>query len=319
MLLIPQGAVTRKKVLFYKFIYSFMKNQKGFIPVIIAVVVLVVVGIVGYVMVAKNKAPGKGVLSNIQLPGGIGLNSNCKLKDPELCKYMDKSIKMADSFKTGFVGVSVTTDKSGKKMENTWEMAGDAAHFVSSENGKELSNMITISNTTYTKDLSDGKWTKFTFNSSSGNGNKGLFNTDEIKKQLKDTIKDTEDKTTYKSLGKEGCGSSQCFKYQIINPLTTDTKEYVYFDDREYVMRKMKIETAGSVTETMFEFKTVQIKEPSPIKESSSTSTFDFNELNKPQDTQGSSVSVDTQKLIEEFQNKQGAGNSSVESSSAGE
>jgi len=309
----------KKKALFYKFIYFIMKNQKGFLPVIIGLIVLVVVGIVGYALVAKNKAPGKGVLSNIQLPGGIGLNANCKLNDPELCRYMDKSIKISESFKTGFVGSSITTDKSGKKTEDTWEMAGDSSHFVASQNGKELSNMIVIGNSTYTKDLKDGKWTKFTFNSSSSNGNKGFFNTDDIKNQFKDTIKETEDKTVYKNLGKEPCGSLQCFKYQIINPLVTDTKEYVYFDDKEYVMRKMRIETAENVTETMFEFKPVQIKEPSPIKESSSTGSFDLNELNKLQNNQGSSVSVDTQKLLEQFQNQQGAESSSVESSSTGE
>lgn len=285
-----------------------MRNQKGFVPIIIAVVVLVVVGIVGYMIVAKNKEPGKGILSNIQLPGGVGLNANCKLNDPELCRYMDKSIKMADSFATGFVGVSVTTDKSGKKMENTWEMAGDSSHFASSENGKELSNMITIGNTTYTKDLADGKWTKFTFKSDTTD-KKSLFNTDDIKNQFKDTIKETEDKTTYKALGKEACGSLQCFKYQIINPEVTDTKEFVYFDDREYVMRKMRTESAESTSETMFEFKTVNITVPSPIKASPAGEMFPEGE--------GSS-SIDTGKLQEEMK-KLLEQQSSSETSSEGE
>lgn len=283
-----------------------MRQNKGFVPIIIAVVVLVAIGIGGYIMVAKNKEPGKGLLSNIQLPGGVGLNANCKLNDPELCRYMDKSIKVADSFKTGFVGVSVTTDKSGKKMESTWEMAGDNSRFISSENGKEQSAMIVMGDTTYTKDLSDGKWTKFTFKSDK-NDKKSFFNADEIKNQFKDTIKETEDKTVYKALGKEACGSLQCFKYQIIDPQFTDTKEYVYFDDREYVMRKMRTESPESTSETILEFKTVTITAPSSIKESPAigmpvpgTSTEDTEVLQK-----------EMQKLLEQ--------QSSSETSSEGE
>ncbi|MBI4973453.1 hypothetical protein HZC27_02465 [Candidatus Roizmanbacteria bacterium] len=271
-----------------------MKNQNGFVPIIIAVVVLVVIGIVGYMMVANNKAPGKGF--------GVGLNADCKLNDPELCRYMDKSIKIADNFKSGFVGTSVTTDKSGTKTENTWEMAGDSSHFETREGGKELSNMITIGDTTYTKDLADGKWTKFTFKSDS-TGKKSFFNTDDIKNQFKDTIKETEDKTVYKALGKEACGSMQCFKYQIIEPQSTDTKLFVYFDDREYVMRKMRTETAESISETMFEFKSVTISAPSPLKASPATEI---------------PSSIDIKKLQEEIQ-KNVNQSSSSEVSSDGE
>ena len=267
-----------------------MKQNKGFIPIIIAIVAVVAVGAVGFFILRKSKFVG--VIPAIKIPGtsGIGLNTNCKLNDPELCRYMDKSIKMADSYKTGFIGSSTTTDKTGKKSESRWEMRDDRTHFVTLENGKEQSNIIVIGNTTYTKDLSDNKWTKFTLKSEQGDKNLFSFDVEEMKNRFKDTIKDTEDKMTYKSLGKESCGSLTCFKYEIINPLVTDIKEYVYFDDQEYIMRKMRIEDkSGLVTETMFEFKTVTIDEPSPIKESPASNLFE---------DQGSSTSsIDAEKL----------------------
>jgi len=294
-----------------------MKQNKGFAPVLIMVGVVLVLGVVGYFMVNKGKTGG--ALPPIKIPGtaGLGLNVNCKLNDPELCRFMDKSIKTADSYVKGFVGTSITTEKSGKKSENTWEMQGNNSHFTMSENGKELSNMIIIGNTTYTKDMTDGKWTKFTYKAE--DGKKSLFNFDpeEMKKQFKDVVNETEDKTVYKAMGKEACGSMQCFKYEIVNPLNPKTKEYLYFDDQEYVMRKMRIEDEGGmITETMFEFKAVTIKEPSPIKESAASNaagTFDPAALQKLMEGQESSV--DTQKLLEQAQSQ----NSLTEETSSAE
>lgn len=292
-----------------------MENKKGFAPVLIVVGVVLVLGIVGYFMMNKGKTGG--ILPPIRIPGtaGLGLNSNCKLNDPELCRYIDKSIKMADSYAKGFVGTSTTTDSTGKKSENTWEMQGGNSHFAMSENGKELSNMITLGNTTYTKDMTDGKWTKFTYKAEDGKKSLFSFDPEEIKKQFKDVVKETEDKTVYKAMGKEACGSMQCFKYEIQSQLTPKSKEFLYFDDQEYIMRKMRIEDMnGTTTETMFEFKAVTIKEPSPIKESAATGGYDPAALQKLMEGQGSSV--DTQKLLEQVQSES---SSTDESSSAGE
>jgi len=251
-------------------------------------------------------------MSNIQLPGGVGLNPNCKLNDPELCRYMDKSIKMAESFNNGFVGVSTTVDvKSGQKTQSTWEIGKDRSHFLTTANGKEQSNIITIGNTTYTKDISDGKWTKFTLSSSRGSSGNSFFNPEQMKNEFKDVLKNTEDRTTYKSLGKESCGAYTCFKYQIIIPEFNETKEYVYFDDKEYIMRKMRIESATSTTETMFEFKQVNIQEPSPIKEETK-SGFNTEMLQKLQQGNSSSVNMEQlQKEIEKYQQEQSTSESS--------
>lgn len=243
-----------------------MKNEKGFIPVVLAVVVVAVVAVGGYVMLQKNKSStGKMMLPEIKLPGA-GLNPNCELKDPDLCKYVNKFSTMTQ-FESGFSGRTVTTDKSGKKSESLWEMEGTGkSHFVTYDAGKELFNTIIIGDTTYTKDMKDNKWWKYVAKKEEGKETEGMFDPEKIKKEFADAFKEEKDKTTYKKIGKEACGSLTCFKYQMMNPDVAVT-EYLYFDDREYLMRKMRIESEGSVTETVYDYNKVSVKEPSPVKE----------------------------------------------------
>jgi hypothetical protein len=242
-----------------------MKNEKGFIPVILAVVVVVAaVGIGGYAYMSKNKT---GILEKAKLPAvklpGAGLNPNCKFKDPDLCKYVNKYASM-EQFSGGFSGKSTTTDKDGKKSESVWEMEGlNKSRFVTYENGKELFSTVIINDTTYTKDPTDGKWWKYVATKDKAGANTNFFNPEDLKEQFKDL----EDKTAYKKIGKEQCGSLSCFKYEVETPGLEDTKEYVYFDDNQYLMRKMEVETGGMKTATVFEYKNVSIKEPSPVKE----------------------------------------------------
>jgi hypothetical protein len=133
---------------------------------------------------------------------------------------------------------------------------------VMSEGGKEGYNVITIGDITYTKDYADNKWWK----------QKQVK--EDIKKEFdfkfddKDEREEVEDKTTYKKLDKESCGDRQCFKYEVINPDFADTKEFIFFDDREYLVRKMRTEGKdGEVTESEFTYSGVSVSEPSPTKE----------------------------------------------------
>lgn len=90
-----------------------------------------------------------------------------------------------------------------------------------------------------------------------------------MKKQLQEEFKNVEDKTLYIKIGKEPCGALQCFKYQIKNPITPDTIQYTYFDDRDYLMRRITTEDKeGNKTDMVFDYTPFTIKEPSPIKES---------------------------------------------------
>lgn len=270
-----------------------MEKQKGFAPILIAVVVVVIAAVAGYfIMGSKGKAGTAGILPKVNLPG-VGLNANCELKDPELCKYVDKTTKMMATIDSGFSGRSVTADKTGKKNETVWEMQGNKTHFQSTENGKEAFNTITIGDTTYTKDLTDGKWFKFTAKTGSSSSG-GLFNVEEIKNTMQDTIKEMKDSTTYKAMGKAPCGKLTCFKYQIIVASLPSSQEFLYFDDREYMMRMMETSDTYGTTTTYFEYNPVSISAPSPVKEGQGFNLYDPSILEK---TAGSASSIDMEKL----------------------
>lgn len=230
-------------------------NQKGLAPIaVIALVVIIAVLGGGYYFMSQKG----GVLSLPGLPGGVTLNPNCKYNDPDLCKFLN-NWKTLKNYKV----VSKVASKTGPVSEVTFQLAGeDRFHMMMSQGGKENWNTIMIGDITYTKDYSDNKWWK----------QKQSKQKDEVKEKFdfkfEDSIEQTEDKTEYKKDGKEACGSMQCFKYQVIIPGQTDMKETIWFDDREYLLRKMRTEDKeGNITETEFTYQGVSISEPSPTKD----------------------------------------------------
>lgn len=227
-------------------------NQKGLAPVAIIAIVVVVALVGGYFLLNK----GGGTPSIPGVPA-IGLNPNCKFNDPDLCKFINNFKQTKD-----YSVKSTTSDKSGMKMEMTFEGSGDdKSHMMNSENGKESYNVITIGDTTYTKDYSDNKWWKqVSAKASPEAGN-------DFKSEI-DKSDQPEDKTTYKKIGMEACESMQCFKYQVIDPTSSDTTQYIWFDNRDYQLRKMRVEGKdGSVTESVFAYSGVNISAPSPTKD----------------------------------------------------
>lgn len=229
-------------------------KQSGIAPIaVIVVVVLVAAAAGGYFLL--NKGGG------VSIPGapGLTLNPNCKYNDPDLCKFIN-NFKITNSYSAK----STTTDKAGKKFETTFEGVGeDRSHIVYSESSKETYNVITIGDTTYTKDYTDNKWWK----QKQPKEAKQLEQKTDLKEEFKKS-EVPEDKTTYKKIGMEACGSRQCFKYQIIDPNNTDTTEYIWFDSSEYLLRRERSESKdGTVTDTDINYSGVSINVPSPTKD----------------------------------------------------
>jgi len=237
-----------------------MKNNKGFIPVII--VVVVVVAVASYFLI--NKKPGM-----IKVPGENGkeVSVKCPYDDSTLCRYFGNAAKMM-SFKDGGSIKSITTDKTGQKNEGLIEIQGENSRFLSISNGKETSNIVNYQGTTYMKDMTDGKWIKYENKTKEGDSSKSQFNSESIKENLKKFSEEAVDKLSYKKIGKESCPPYNCFKYQLVMTISPDVTEYVYFDDKEYLLRKTRMENKdGSATEMMYEYKAVKIEKPSPVKE----------------------------------------------------
>lgn len=227
-------------------------NQKGkskLLLIIVAVVVLLGGG--GFYVLSQN--------TGMSIPGmKAPLNSNCQYKDPELCKFLNNWANQKE------YSVTSTSSFGGMTIESLYEISGeDKFHMAAKQNGKEHSNIISIGDTTYTLDYSDNKWWKQTIKA------------DEPKESVEEEAKndfdlpESKDTTTYKFIAKEACGDRTCFKYELVDTSSTaETKQFIWFDDQEYLIRKMRIEDKqnGSM-ESVYSYGNVNIAVPSPVKE----------------------------------------------------
>jgi hypothetical protein len=234
--------------------------QLGFAPIFVIVAALALAALAGggYMFSQKGGSP----LSKISeaVSSVAPLNPNCEYNDPDLCKFLNNWKTIKD-----YSVKSVSTAKEGNS-ESLFEISGeDKFHMMSSENGKELMNMITIGKTNYTKDYSDNKWWKQV--------QKEIKNeyVDDMKLDFDEDTKEgqkPEQKTQYKQVGKEACGNLQCFKYEVMDPGVTESQEFILFDDKEYRLRKnISIAKDGSRYESEISYSGVSIKEPSPTKD----------------------------------------------------
>jgi outer membrane lipoprotein-sorting protein len=236
-------------------------SEKGLAPLVLIIIVAVVVAAAGgFLYMSKS---GGNLVSSIPGVGSMMQPSDCPYSDSNICKFMASYTTTKDMTMT-----SVVTQSNGKKMESIIEVSGDTKfHMVSKDGSKEVSNMISIDDTTYTKDYSDNSWMKFTQPKEA----------QELKNNIKKSLFEEPTgepnttpvpQTTFKSLGKEACGSLQCFKYQMMEPSMTDATQYIWFDDREYKMRRTQTTTEdGAISDTIYAYTTVSINVPSPVKE----------------------------------------------------
>lgn len=218
--------------------------------IILVFIVLAVGGYFAYTKLFINRG-SSGVISKVIL------NPQCKHNDPNLCKFINgwKEVKY-------YTMNSVVTSKDGTKSILTFKTAGENRdQMIMVENGTENYNVISIGEATYTKDYSDNKWWK-----SVTSAEATVKTEEEEKLDFDDTI----DNTTYKKIGTEACGKLTCFKYQVIDPAVTESTDYIYFDSKDYQLRKTRSEmNDGSVSESTIDYSKITISEPSPVKDGS--------------------------------------------------
>lgn len=235
------------------------RDSRGVAHLLIVIIVLVVVGAIGFV--------GYSVYSKQQdkaASGGAGAiakaiaEASCEDADKNICKFM-ASWKLHDNYT-----VNMTSTHEGKTETSVYKIDGDKkTHFASS--GETSYEFVVIDDVTYTK-ASNGVWWK----------QKATPATKEVTETAKpdfeeDTPKDENkevSKTTYKNLGTEACGKLTCYKYQVVDPNNTESTELIWFDTKDYQLRKMRSEGKdGAVTEQTYSYDKVTIKVPSPVKD----------------------------------------------------
>jgi outer membrane lipoprotein-sorting protein len=237
------------------------ENQSGFghIGLILAVVgVLAIGGLVAWRFLGANKAATTD--SAVTSLAEKLANAKCEYDDKDLCKFF-VSWKEHDSYKM----VSDNTDKeTGQSSRLSIEVDGEDSHSIMT--GEFASEIIAIgTRTTYTK-ATDGTWWKKTVPESAKPEETTIT---ESKPDFKEPETDemTTEKTEYKALGKEACGSLTCFKYQVIDSTAADTTSYIWFDTKDYQLRRTLSDGASYKSDMTFEYDDVQINAPATFKE----------------------------------------------------
>lgn len=227
---------------------------------LLAIVALILAGAGGfYVFGQKTGQDGSSALPFAKKP----LNASCKYNDPELCKYIN-NLPLPTTYT-----ITSTAKVGNMSIDSVYSISGsDKYHMIGKQNGKEISNTISIGDTTYTLDYTDNKWWKKTAQPDDPS--------EETVKEIKDQYslddKAVEDKTTYKFIAKEACGSLTCFKYEMAYE-GLSAQSFIWFDDKDYLMRKMNVVTKNSGTsEAVYSYDPVVINAPSPVKEGASNS-----------------------------------------------
>ncbi len=242
------------------------KSKNRLIIAIIIFVALVILG-GGYYAYAKVYKKTSSIIKEVAT--NTTLNPICKYNDPDLCKFINnwKDLKYM-TMKT------TSTAKDGKVTSWTMKTEGENnSQMTSEENGNENYNTITIGNTTYTKDYADNKWFKYVRNETDDTTTSIDNNID-----FDEKADQVEDKTTYQKIGQEGCGKYTCFKYKVVDPSNTETTEYIYFDNKEYQLRKTRSEDKdGTISESTLDYSKINISEPSPTKEGDPYSSATIN------------------------------------------
>lgn len=230
-----------------------LKNEQGMafiVEIIIGAVALAAIGVAVY-MATKPKTGGSSLI-----PARATLSTKCEYNDDELCRFIN-NWKAQESY-------TVKSTQAGNTSQTVMQFSGDKKfHMTTSVDGKANWEVISLDNVTYTKDFTDNKWWKQTTDPSKDTDNPAEdfdFGKDDSKDQPE------AQRTQFKAMGKEACGQFQCFKYQVIEPGDGSTS-YIFFDNRDYLLRKMTIQSQDGAYSTEFSYDKVNISAPSPTKE----------------------------------------------------
>jgi hypothetical protein len=245
---------------------SLHKHQSGVahLVIILVVVVLAVVGGAGYVVLSKNKDKISDASTKlIDTAASKQLNSACikEIDDKDFCRFASNW-----SLATNYTTVITTKGADGTNVMKLETESSDKTSMTTTTDGKETAAYITIGKTSYTKDYTDNKWTKYTSTDTDSSADT------DVKSEIKiddftDSDTSTVAKTEYKKIGKEACGNLTCFKYQIIDPDDQMNTQFIWFDDEDYLLRKYTGNTIDETFEMVLSYTKVTVKEPSPVKE----------------------------------------------------
>ncbi len=228
---------------------SVQKSQRGFGAVEIIIALVLILGIAGgaYFFINKDKDSGGSAAVNQQ----VADECNKAMDDKDLCKFAaswtDKRSYVA-VMTAGLDGQTMTTTIRNDDKGNT--------HTTTNMPGMPESETISFDGNTYTKAAGQTAWIKY-----SASTDDFIQEDEEI---LPEFDFDDSSVQKYQKEGKEACGNLNCFKYSYTD---TDGVVMLWFDDKDYLLRRLSSSAEGSTMEMNFEYTSVTISEPSPVQE----------------------------------------------------
>lgn len=207
--------------------------------------------------------------NTITLPGigAIGLSSRCKHTDVDLCKFINR-LKKADYFNGNFSGINTTTIE-GRVLKSSWKINdANASELTNMEDGAVVFQIITLGTTVYVRDFIEGGWWKQEVASTKDQAiTLDAYDPKQLKKRSIADISQKMARSDFIFQKKEACGNRVCFQYQIKDPAVPGVQEYIYFDTKEYILRKTRLEEPnGTLTEMEYDYQKVIIRPPDQAK-----------------------------------------------------
>lgn len=239
---------------------SVYKDERGLghaVVIILVVVVLSVIGAVGWKVMQNNKTSPA-----LSTPAAKATNTAC------LKVYHDKllcNVEAASSNfdKLAYTAVDTSVDAQGATSKFTISNDGKGNSSVTMAGGGQSFSSITIGTTNYVKN--GDSWLKYASTASTTTDNPSK----DLKTNFSDASTPADKLIQYKNLGKEKCGGISCAKYQVIDPATPGTN-YIWFSTKDYrMMRWYGKSTDGSTNDFVITYGAVKITVPSPVVDAS--------------------------------------------------
>ena len=188
-------------------------------------------------------------------------NAKCDYTDTDLCKFF-AVLKVSDNY-----SLTSAREVDGQKSDIVVKQDGDKKYYMR-VTGTGPIEIISINDTLYTK-ATDGTWVKQTLPKAEANKN-----TESVNMPLPEAVKGTDaTKVSYKKMGTGDCGSETCLKYQVSDPAAPKTVTYIWFDNKDYQLRRMQSTAQTSKFDTSYAYAATTIAAPTPTRDAAPGTT----------------------------------------------
>lgn len=203
---------------------------------------------------------------------GSSLSSNPIVKaqiEKELADIKDPLIRKqfaAQLSQTSFRTKTLSSGKGEPASVTEMEIKGESAYYRTIEldsSNKEVSQIISMGDTTYVKDYKDGKWWKQTSKPDATTVSEAI----PTPESFKDELGKKKDTTQYNKLGEEQCGNLTCYKYEEINSANQEGSRIFWFDNKDFLLRKDQFKFGEFTTTVEYSYDNIAINAPSPTKD----------------------------------------------------